>query len=307
MNTTLNVGQSIPSGYVVGRLNGGVGPAGLISIAELGHQMSSTGYFVTPGSTAGDVVIGYNLLGTSDVDFINHTPAEPGTSNEGFALWQYISGSTYFAFMEMYTDSTFSELDLLQPSGAVGAFFYCDATMGQTGSIAAIPYGIAAQNVNVIVVYPGGGATVGTPTGGDMGVGSLNAQALYVNGVAVGGGSSTLAGDTDVNISAPANKNMLWYQTSDNKWHNTTLTAVLDSIFGSAQGDVLYRDASAWAALTPGTSGQFLKTQGAGANPIWATPSGGSAANGMLPLVNGDLPGPSPIADGSGQYIGVPL
>jgi hypothetical protein len=28
---------------------------------------------------------------------------------------------------------------------------------------------------------------------------------------------------------------------------------------------------------------------------------------GMLPLVNGDLPGPSPIADDKGQYIGVPL
>lgn len=28
---------------------------------------------------------------------------------------------------------------------------------------------------------------------------------------------------------------------------------------------------------------------------------------GTLPLVNGDLPGPSPIADGRGQYIGVPL
>ena len=38
-----------------------------------------------------------------------------------------------------------------------------------------------------------------------------------------------------------------------------------------AQGDILYRDSSAWARLPAGTSGQFLKTQGAGANPTWGT------------------------------------
>ena len=32
-----------------------------------------------------------------------------------------------------------------------------------------------------------------------------------------------------------------------------------------------------------------------------------AGGGGVLPLVNGDLPGPSPIADPYGQYIGVPL
>jgi hypothetical protein len=36
-----------------------------------------------------------------------------------------------------------------------------------------------------------------------------------------------------------------------------------------AQGDILYYTGSAWALLPPGTSGQFLKTLGAGANPQW--------------------------------------
>lgn len=36
-------------------------------------------------------------------------------------------------------------------------------------------------------VYGDGGTTVGSPTGGDEGLGSINAQALYVQGVAVGG------------------------------------------------------------------------------------------------------------------------
>lgn len=52
-----------------------------------------------------------------------------------------------------------------------------------------------------------------------------------------------------------------------------TASQVLDWI-GSTQGQVLYRSASGWTALGVGTSGQFLKTNGAGADPAWATPSG---------------------------------
>jgi len=37
------------------------------------------------------------------------------------------------------------------------------------------------------------------------------------------------------------------------------------------QGDLLFWDGSKWVRLAPGQAGQFLKTQGAGANPVWAT------------------------------------
>jgi hypothetical protein len=46
-------------------------------------------------------------------------------------------------------------------------------------------------------------------------------------------------------------------------------TPDLDTI-SSTQGAVLYRSATAWEALSPGTSGYLLQTQGAGANPAWA-------------------------------------
>jgi len=42
------------------------------------------------------------------------------------------------------------------------------------------------------------------------------------------------------------------------------------TVASPAQGDVLYRDASAWANLAAGTAGMFLKTLGAAANPAWA-------------------------------------
>lgn len=36
-----------------------------------------------------------------------------------------------------------------------------------------------------------------------------------------------------------------------------------------AQGDISYYNGTAWANLSPSTAGHVLKTQGAGANPIW--------------------------------------
>lgn len=52
-----------------------------------------------------------------------------------------------------------------------------------------------------------------------------------------------------------------------------TISQILDWI-SSTQGAILYRGASAWAALGPGTSGQLLSTNGAAANPSWITASG---------------------------------
>jgi hypothetical protein len=53
-----------------------------------------------------------------------------------------------------------------------------------------------------------------------------------------------------------------------------SISTILDSL-GTAQGDILYRGSAGWVVLAAGTSGQFLETQGTGANPQWGTPSGG--------------------------------
>jgi hypothetical protein len=59
-----------------------------------------------------------------------------------------------------------------------------------------------------------------------------------------------------------------------------TLSALIDKAFGSTRGTILYRGASAWTALVPGTSGDFLETQGSGADPVWAPASNGSGGGG---------------------------
>ena len=49
----------------------------------------------------------------------------------------------------------------------------------------------------------------------------------------------------------------------------------ITSLTGLAQGDILYYNGTDWVRLGAGTSGYFLKTQGTGANPVWAESSGG--------------------------------
>lgn len=61
-----------------------------------------------------------------------------------------------------------------------------------------------------------------------------------------------------------------------------TLTQVLDFVGSAAQGDILYRGASSWSRLGAGTSGHFLKTNGAAADPSWAAASGGGTSAGEL-------------------------
>lgn len=65
----------------------------------------------------------------------------------------------------------------------------------------------------------------------------------------------------------------------------TEVQGVLDQL-SMTQGTVLYRGATDWAALAPGTSGQFLKTSGASADPAWATVSGGGGATNLWGFSN---------------------
>ncbi len=57
-----------------------------------------------------------------------------------------------------------------------------------------------------------------------------------------------------------------------------TLSEALDFVTSASWGDILYRGQTGWARLPAGTNGQFLKTQGPTANPVWAAVSGGSTS-----------------------------
>lgn len=78
------------------------------------------------------------------------------------------------------------------------------------------------------------------------------------------------------------------------------------AITSQAQGDILYYNGSNWVNLAPGTSGWYLKTQGAAANPVWAAAAGGGdlLADGTVPLsANWDIGNFQIIFGEAGEYI----
>jgi hypothetical protein len=81
--------------------------------------------------------------------------------------------------------------------------------------------------------------------------------------------SNTLLANTSVSAAAPI---------------ATTPSLLLDHAFGTTQGAVLYRGATSWVILSPGTNGQILTTAGAAANPSWqnAPIAGAAIANQRL-------------------------
>jgi hypothetical protein len=75
-----------------------------------------------------------------------------------------------------------------------------------------------------------------------------------------------------------------YYAAAGNAISGQSLTALLDSSFGSTRGSILYRGAAGWTPLTPGTAGQVLTTAGPGADPAWAAGSGSSGSLGIVPF-----------------------
>jgi hypothetical protein len=109
-----------------------------------------------------------------------------------------------------------------------------------------------------------------------------------VTGSGTGSFAATIANDAVTNaklanMTASTIKARITASTGDAE--DATLTQVLDLVGSAAQGDILYRGASTWTRLAAGTSGQYLKTLGTGANPEWATvsASGGGSTNVWIP------------------------
>jgi len=69
-----------------------------------------------------------------------------------------------------------------------------------------------------------------------------------------------------------------------------TLSNILDAVIGSSRGTLLYRGASGWVGLAPGTAGQYLQTAGTAGDPQWATVTTGGGSSGLSGMVAGQIP-----------------
>jgi hypothetical protein len=90
-------------------------------------------------------------------------------------------------------------------------------------------------------------------------------------------GTSYILTGLDANKPTAGIEGRLYYATDTGKLYrdNGTSWDYLEDLnkitkpSGAVQGAILYYDGNNWVVLPPGTAGQFLKTQGAGANPVW--------------------------------------
>jgi len=98
--------------------------------------------------------------------------------------------------------------------------------------------------------------------------GAYNAATAYVVDDVVSHSGSSYVCILASTGNAPTNATY-WEQMSQAGTDGTDLSTTL-----TTQGDIVYRDGSGLARLGAGTSGQFLKTQGTGANPTWGDVSG---------------------------------
>jgi hypothetical protein len=84
-------------------------------------------------------------------------------------------------------------------------------------------------NFNIGNIYSTGGITVGSPTGGNEGPGTINAQAIYLNGVAItgNGGGGGSGSSTETIVSKTSNYQLLPTDTNIDFNNNGTLSTVV--------------------------------------------------------------------------------
>jgi hypothetical protein len=105
------------------------------------------------------------------------------------------------------------------------------------------------------------------------GVSSIATSAPITGGTITTAGTVGLAaaGVTNTYLAAMAGRTVKANTTANPaEPSDVSVSALLDTI-GDDRGSVLYRGASSWNALAPGTAGYVLKTDGASTDPYWAT------------------------------------
>ena len=108
--------------------------------------------------------------------------------------------------------------------------------------------------------------------------GNFTAVAAVVNGGLDNTNVDTASGyrlpETKSSLPTAGTQGRVIFLTSDNSLNFDTGAAWIKAISvsgTSAQGDVIYYNGVSWASLATGTSGQYLKANGAASNPSWAT------------------------------------
>jgi len=259
------IGTGTWQGTVVGPTYGGTGVTALSSITTL-SGLTSVGTIGT-GTWQGTVVgPTYGGTGVNNGSYTmtlggNVSTAGALTTSGAYPLTLTTAGSTNVTLPTSGTlvNTGVSSLSSLTTVGALASgslttgFTTVAAAQGGTGQTsianAFISFYESVATTLGDMVY--GGAS-GTPT---RLAGNTASTIKFLSETGSGGNAQAPVWDTLTAAQLPTG-------------------TVVTNTGSPAQGDVLYWNGSSWTDLAPGTSGFYLQTQGAGANPIWHSVSG---------------------------------
>jgi len=131
---------------------------------------------------------------------------------------------------------------------------------------------------NPLLVYPALGGTInGGGVNGSVSIASGTGANYWAAGLLTWYSTQTASAGGGGTVNSGTSGQVAYYASSTTAVSGESLSSLIDAATGNAQGDVLYRGASSWAVLPPGTAGQVLTTGGASANPSWAAGGGGGS------------------------------
>jgi hypothetical protein len=209
----------------------------------------------------------------NDLDFITAPPPPDGDGGFGAVMMTHTSGSTFSwaatgaSDLPLYreivggTGMTVGMADLTDVSltgTATGHMLVYNAGSGYW--VNQTPAQVAANFANFTGDTGSGGTRgmVPAPAAGDAAANKvLGAGGGWVTVTSTGGGSSSLAALTDVNVVSPANNELLQFKSSDGKWHNAPITAIggtvqtVNSGTGLAGGPITVSGTLSLAAVSP--------------------------------------------------------
>ena len=235
--------------------------------------LSGNATTATSATTATTLAVGRTISGTGDATFTT-TAFDGSAAVSGAVTVSKINGTTLSGLATGILKNT---TGTGVPSIAVSGTDYAPAS---SGSAVLKGNGAGGFSTALNSDLPTMTATVGgaVPTPPNNTTTFLRGDGTFA---APTGGAGDVVGD-DVSTTV---QNIVAYSTTGGK-NITELTGT--------QGDVLYHNGTNWAKLTAGTSGHYLKTLGAGANPLWA------AATATLPSAQTEVDfGSTPVSFGS--------
>ena len=159
--------------------------------------------------------------------------------------------------IKLAVSSTFADLILPAPSANKMLRWNAAATALENADLV----GSSAITVPITIADGGTGAT--TAAGARTSLDTFE-NVFTTRGDLLRAGSS----GTEERVALGSDNQVLASDGTDPAWE--TLTSLFDAVYGSSHGSILYRASTQWTSLSAGSSGQVLRSQAAGANPIWS-------------------------------------